>query len=835
MLCGSHGVRRPHRSTGQASGRSGRRCARACLVLLALLAGPAAFGQGFTLPDNRWELLVLPVDPQGRTIDELFGTALPREDHNVTWAMFGYNNGTGAYNLVGPDSRLQPGDAFWVTQRTGSPVELELPADLAPPEGTGSAVCATDSCYPRPLTQQQKPGSTASYSFNLVGSPAGGDTIVDDLRFTAEAPGNACVNGCTLDEADAAGNLASVFFRWDSSAGQYVGVRSGDTLSAWQGFWLGTVAASDSGQQLAHFPVGAVESDPCDGPTSPGDGCPRTGLPDLSQYDQVFGDEFSGATLDGSRWNTGLLWGPYVVINQEEQLYVDTLGMHANPAYDPFTLTGSSLQITATPVGADVPVPPRPPEDDPVWGSILEYRYNGPDANGPGYEEDKVNYLSGIITSNESFRMTHGYAEARLKLPGGRGLWPAFWLLNSHYVQDSPEIDIMEFLGQDRDRLYHTYHYFDVSDNWRKISTPSFPSLNADWTADWHTFGLEWAPREIIWYVDGQEVRRIDDSEYRIANQAMYLLANLAVGGTWPGAPDETTPFPATYEIDYIRAYEKKSSDTLDLAADYQLMFGDEFDGSTLDASRWTTHHPWGPWFPINEEQQYYIDVNGVDAGYADSPFSLADGVLTISADVAEPLPALPPADAPPPDAAVWTENRSFRQPQDYQRAPYTSGLLTSFDAFKFAEGYVEMRARIPEGAGIRPVFKLFHGYFVARLPEINIMEAAGVDTTTVLHSYIRSDGTAQKVRDTFRTEAAEGRFSDDFHTYGLRWQPGRLTWYVDRQPVHELVDDSVPYQLMYVVASLSVGDNLDPGADLDSVSFPVEYDIDYLRVYQQK
>ena len=149
--------------------------------------------------------------------------------------------------------------------------------------------------------------------------------------------------------------------------------------------------------------------------------------------------------------------------------------------------------------------------------------------------------------------MTHGYVEMRAKLPAGRGLWPAFWLLTTHYVEDVPEIDVMEFLGQDVDTLYHTYHYFDIEDNWRKISTPSYTVTAENWTLDFHTFGMAWSPTEIIYYVNGVETRRITDEDYLITGQAMYLIANLAVGGNWPGSPDASTQFPATFEIDYIR------------------------------------------------------------------------------------------------------------------------------------------------------------------------------------------------------------------------------------------------------------------------------------------
>jgi beta-glucanase (GH16 family) len=135
----------------------------------------------------------------------------------------------------------------------------------------------------------------------------------------------------------------------------------------------------------------------------------------------------------------------------------------------------------------------------------------------------------------------------------GKGYWPAFWLLNAYYVDDKPEIDIMEFIGDDQDVVYHTYHYYDAEGNLR--STKSQPTPGIDFTGDFHTYGVEWKPGTIVFYVDGIERHRISDP--KVSQQDMYIIANTAIGGWWPGSPDETTPFPGEYTIDYIRAYQK--------------------------------------------------------------------------------------------------------------------------------------------------------------------------------------------------------------------------------------------------------------------------------------
>lgn len=566
---------------------------------------------------------------------------------------------------------------------------------------------------------------------------------------------------------------------------------------------------------------------------------------DLSDYELVFNDEFSGTSLDASKWNTGLLWGPYLPINNEEQLYVDTLGINQSFSYSPFEFDGDNLIISATPTSNSLQPPPRPNESNAIWDSYPEYRFNGPNGENPGYSTTDVNYLSGIITSYDSFKMTHGYVEMRAQLPGGPGLWPAFWLLNTHYVENSPEIDVMEFLGQNTDTLYHTYHYFDIQDNWRKISTPSFETIGADWTAGFHKYGMAWSPNAIVWYVDGQETRRITDNDFKISSQAMYLLANLAVGGDWPKSPDETTEFPAEFKIDYIRAYKKSLNEPLDLATDFQLMFNDEFNDTSLDTNKWNTTFLWGPYHTINNEEQYYVDTNGIDSDKNYSPFSFESEGNTnflriTAADSSASGSDLPPNSLPPPNDSLWIDNPEFQQGPFTEPKEYTSGMITSYDAFKFVNGYAEIRARVPKGDGLWPAFWLLNAYYVGPLPEIDIMEILGEDPSIAYHTYHRSNSVGQQHSDQFTSTkpgTSGGGYSDSFHTFGVHWQPGKITWYVDGDVVDTLaestLDENDAYQLMYVIANLAVGGNFNT-QNLDESAIPAFFDIDYIRVYQE-
>lgn len=170
-------------------------------------------------------------------------------------------------------------------------------------------------------------------------------------------------------------------------------------------------------------------------------------------------------------------------------------------------------------------------------------------------------YLSGIITSYNSFRFLYGRAEMRARMPAGKGLWSAFWLLNAYYNDDQPEdpeIDIIEAIGDRTTTANQAYHY-KVDENgdgfFKGRKSIEGRSFIDDFSADFHTYSVDWSKGSLIYYVDGVEVKRIEGD--LVSNEQMYIIANLAVGGWFPGPADETTPFPAKFEIDYIRVYQR--------------------------------------------------------------------------------------------------------------------------------------------------------------------------------------------------------------------------------------------------------------------------------------
>jgi beta-glucanase (GH16 family) len=551
--------------------------------------------------------------------------------------------------------------------------------------------------------------------------------------------------------------------------------------------------------------------------------------PDLSNFEMVFVDEFDTGALDPSIWSTSPLWGPFLRVNQEEQYYLDVNGINSDSAVSPFSFTSDTLIISATEVEPAAPVPLQPAADEDVWKDYPEYVYND------DFDPSSRKYFSGLISTVNSFNATHGYFEIKAKVSDGQGLWPAFWLLTTKYVEDVPEIDIMEYIGQYPDEVNHTYHYFIPEENWRLVSTPTFKTTGDNFSDDFHTYGVLWEPDAITWYVDGDVVKRIGSDEYLISRQSMYLIANLAVGGSWPGAPDETTEFPSTFEIDYIKAYSHRPPETITeetLETDYQLMFADEFSGDSLDTEKWNTNHLWGPYLRINQEEQIYIDQLGTHQNETVKPLIVSNGTLKIIADTidAADLPS-----QPDPGSPIDPQYPNYRLNPDYGSSwipGYSSGIITSYDSFKFVNGYVEIKARVPSGGGLWPAFWLLNGYYVGAQPEIDIIEVNGDHPDVLHHSYHFSNSVGVVESTTTTYDAAGIDYSDDFHRFGVQWHPGEINWYVDGVKTHTLTTPDVSTQVMYIIANLAVGGNF---VGPITASFPAQLEIDYIRAYQLK
>lgn len=157
-------------------------------------------------------------------------------------------------------------------------------------------------------------------------------------------------------------------------------------------------------------------------------------------------------------------------------------------------------------------------------------------------------FTSGAIETKDKFHLLYGKVEIRAKLPSGKGLFPAFWMLSLD-ESSLPEIDIMEMIGDYPSEIWMVYHW--LAGNTQERSYISY--VGPDYSKDYHVFSIEWTPDAIVWLIDNVKVFSTNHSP----NQPMFLYLNTAVGGDWPGSPDDTTVFPQSLLVDYVRIYKK--------------------------------------------------------------------------------------------------------------------------------------------------------------------------------------------------------------------------------------------------------------------------------------
>ena len=230
-----------------------------------------------------------------------------------------------------------------------------------------------------------------------------------------------------------------------------------------------------------------------------------------AQWTLYWADEFSGNSLDASKWvpeTGGWGWG-----NNEWQYYTNG---------DNLSFANGELTITA--------------RQETVGGN---------------------NYTSGKIITKDLFEIQYGKVEARLKVPMGQGLWPAFWMLGENInVVSWPscgEIDVMEHINNET--LTHgTAHWNNGGHVYHG------DSYNTGTPQDFHLYTIEWNAAKITWFVDSVMYHEMpiqnginSTTEFHLP---FYLILNLAVGGNWPGYPDVNTPFPSELVVDYVRAYK---------------------------------------------------------------------------------------------------------------------------------------------------------------------------------------------------------------------------------------------------------------------------------------
>jgi len=268
-------------------------------------------------------------------------------------------------------------------------------------------------------------------------------------------------------------------------------------------------------------------------------------------WELVWGDEFTGpagGAPDPLKWGYdigGWGWG-----NNERQYYTD---LRSNSALD----GAGSLVITAT--------------TENTATTTYDCHY------GP------CEYTSARLLTMDKFDFLYGRAEARLQVPYGQGIWPAFWSLGNNFPQvgwpQSGEIDIMENIGREPNTVHGTVHGpgYSGGNGIGGGHTYTEPLSN-----NYHVYAIEWEPDEIRWYFDDTQYFTLThdllpaDAPW-VFDHPFFLIMNVAVGGYWPDYPDETTTFPQTMHVDYVRVYQ-----TPNTSEHFEATFVDDFTGWQL-------------------------------------------------------------------------------------------------------------------------------------------------------------------------------------------------------------------------------------------------------------
>ncbi|HEY8228091.1 MAG TPA: glycoside hydrolase family 16 protein [Pyrinomonadaceae bacterium] len=250
-----------------------------------------------------------------------------------------------------------------------------------------------------------------------------------------------------------------------------------------------------------------------------------------AEWNLVWSDEFNGrngSSTDSNKWSFdigGKGWG-----NNELQTYTSRT---SNAVIENGSLVIKTLKETFT----------------------------GPDKITRGYTSAR------LLTKNK-FTQTYGRFEARIKLPYGQGIWPAFWMLGDNIDStgwpNCGEIDIMENIGREPSVVHGTLHGPGYSG--AKGITASYVLPNGrKFSDDFHTFAVEWEPNVMRFYVDGLHYRTRIPADLPVGTRwvfdhPFFIILNVAVGGSFPGDPDTTTSFPQLMRVDYVRVYRRAAT-----------------------------------------------------------------------------------------------------------------------------------------------------------------------------------------------------------------------------------------------------------------------------------
>jgi beta-glucanase (GH16 family)/fibronectin type 3 domain-containing protein len=273
----------------------------------------------------------------------------------------------------------------------------------------------------------------------------------------------------------------------------------------------------------------------------------------LAGYHLTFDDEFNSLTLATGPTSSGWLTTDYYAspfFSGEQEYYALQNGPHFTDSYNPFSINSGVLTITAQ------------PNKNANGQSIVTTTTN------PNYAYDQQPYLSGELTSSTGqpggdgpqglgFAQKYGYFEIRAELPNTQGVWPAFWLIPAD-GSGGAEYDIFEdpintsTTDETATDIYQTAHWGGYAANDPHVNQQGIDFNNGTNTSTgFHTYGLSWTPTTLTWYVDGQPTQ----TQINRSDQPMYMIMNLAIGGSWPGDANGSSVFPAQMKVDWVHVY----------------------------------------------------------------------------------------------------------------------------------------------------------------------------------------------------------------------------------------------------------------------------------------
>ena len=435
-------------------------------------------------------------------------------------------------------------------------------------------------------------------------------------------------------------------------------------------------------------------------------------------------------------------------------------------------------------------------------------------------------YTSARLHTKGKVEKKYGRIEARIRMPSGQGIWPAFWTLGTSFQGDdkpvsgwprSGEIDIVELIGGGRgrdDRVQHHIHW-DKRPFGHASWGDYYDAPNRDLQDQFHVYAIEWDEHQIRAYLDDDYyfASDITINDTGAFHQPHFLLLNLAVGGEWPGNPDKTTVFPQRMEVDWVRWYQWEGAPQAPkpvplptpVKRDWELVWQDEFDGKAIDPNKWA--------FDIGTGEQHGLKNwgNGEIAYYTDRPENarVEDGKLVIEA-----------------------------RPEKYKGSRYTSARLTTKGLHEWTYGKFEARVKFPEGTDLRSSWRLLgSSYDWHNWPKCGQIDLANVSGGAGKQSLSGGIYWYKEAAEPGWKNASWGGGvplknagdADDYHTITLEWEDYEIRWYLDNARFHSAMtnrdDTEVFRRPFFILLNLSAGGDYYQETEVaaDSLRFRME------------